>query len=108
MTVSSFNEETKILLFNVNERQREFRDDKGQDLERPRDCQFGQSCSMGGLQGDALSSNKALCEVDPCHLNPHFYLSKVACSPAGRGDYAVIDSTRDLAGQMKVRSVVVL
>jgi len=32
MTVKSFNEETKVLLFNVNERQREFRDNNGQVL----------------------------------------------------------------------------
>ena len=58
------------------------------------------------MPDDPKGLNKALCEVDACHLNPHHYLSKVACSPAGRGDYAEINSTRDLAGQMKVCSVI--
>ena len=83
--VAKFDSSQRVFLFNVNEQQREFQDEQGNTLIRQRGC------------------TPSPIQTTTCHNNPHYYLSRIAC-PAGdkpRGDYAVIQDTRDLAGQAR-------
>lgn len=94
--VAKFDSTQRVFLFNVNERQREFEVERGAALKFPRGCdQEAEKCD------NAAQLNS--CRTSQCHPNPNHYLSRIAC-PAGdkpRGDYAVIQHTRDLAGQAR-------